>query len=229
MNRRHCRWPAWLLFCGTYVAGCGGHSTGATSAVCADRSSDCGVDDPQSAATNCQDVRFVKAPADGTGVVACATTGYPPDLYSTRAEACNDRGIGNVAVGAPIPCSSDSECPSDATCGDNKVCYLAPDCDGDSDCGAGNACICAGVVGVSAAVAYNQCVPAECRSDADCGGYSCTASNVDPCGSLGGLYCHTERDECARHSDCGDRLCAFDTSARAWRCTDSSRICDEFL
>jgi hypothetical protein len=226
-------WLAALLF--LVGAACGGQGSSATRADCAEQPRGCGLegqgveDDPRSAAQNCHDVGFVKSPAEGTGVVACESTGYPPDLYSTRVEQCSGRGLGKVAIGAPIPCSSDGECPADASCGENKVCYLAAACDTDVDCGGGSACVCAGLVGDSAAVGYNQCIPTECRSDADCGGHSCAISNAAPCGELAGRHCHTEADECARHSDCGDRLCAFDSAVRAWRCTDSSRICDEGL
>jgi hypothetical protein len=235
MTCAHSRWAVLLVFCGAYGAACGGHSTGATPAACVDQDQPgCGVEDPPlAAATNCRDVRFVKATAEGTGVVACESPGFPPDLYSTRVEQCDGRGLGKTAAGAPIPCStdpdSDSACPAGATCGANKVCYLSTACEGDADCGTGSACLCAGLVDVSAAVGYNQCTPAECRTDADCNGYSCAVSNVDPCGALGGMYCHTEGDECARHSDCGDRLCAFDSVIRAWHCTNASRICDQFL
>lgn len=229
-----CYRSAALLVCGLYAA-CGGHSVATAPAECADQSGGCGAeeqgveDPPLSAATNCHDVGFVQAPAEGTGVVACESTGYPPDLFSTRGEQCNGRGLGKVAIGAPVPCSSDSECPSGASCGQNKVCYLAPVCEADADCGPGTTCICAGLVAGAAAVGYNQCIATECRSDADCRGYSCSISNVSPCGELAGMYCHTAADECARHSDCGDRLCGFDSTVRAWRCTSSSRICDEFL
>jgi hypothetical protein len=227
MNRVRRGWARPWLLVAVHGAACGAESTGATPSFCTDPSR-CS---PPWTEMNCHDVEFATARGEATGIVACERTVQPPDVYSTRVEPCDGRGLGKTDYRGPIPCGSDAECPLGSTCGENsRVCTLPTVCEADVDCDAGEACICAGNVGYSGVVGYNQCISAECRSDADCGGYSCAVSNIDPCGKLAGMFCHTAADECARHSDCPRAACAFDPGVRAWRCDASGNFgCEEGL
>ena len=68
----------------------------------------------------------------------------------------------------------------------------------------------------------SRCVPSDCRVDADCGapGYcSPTPGSCGPIFGTAGYYCHTPSDECFADDDCdGDAYCAYDLSAKRWRC-----------
>jgi hypothetical protein len=191
----------------------------------------------------CRDVLFAPSDASAsrdtsTGIVACPARDGDPlaDFYVSRAEQCSGRGAGRGH--RPLQsatCGSDADCLEGTTCGALGGCYEPPACDGDSQCGDGSVCICASQyaandVAFASAVAFNQCVPAQCHSDDDCSGYSCGLS-VERCsGRVDGLFCHSERDECTQHSDCGDaeRVCAYDASAARWRCEQLVRMCGEF-
>ncbi|HTV19910.1 MAG TPA: hypothetical protein VMG12_14595 [Polyangiaceae bacterium] len=224
MHRVRRPWAVLGLLYAAHGVACGGEGAGAAAASRIEPPSS-----PPWAEANCTDVGFVRAPDEATGLVVCERSVWPPDVYAVRVEACGGRGQGKSAYG-PIPCAADAECPAGATCGKNRVCYLSAACDTDADCGAGEACICAGNVGNSAVVGYNQCVSAGCRSDADCGGYACAVSNVDPCGKLSGMFCHGAADECAQHSDCDRRACGYVADVGAWRCVDDANFtCDEGL
>lgn len=188
----------------------------------------------------CRNVVF--APSDSTatrdtptGIVACPASNDDPvaDFYVSHPMQCAGMGAGKGQQ--PLRsavCASDADCPQGTTCGALGACYEPPACDDDSQCGTGSACVCASQYSVFeasflSAVPYNQCAPAQCRADDDCNGYSCALS-VEACtGRVVGLYCHSERDECTQHSDCGDpeRVCAYDSSASSWRCDDRRRMC----
>jgi hypothetical protein len=223
--------PARVLVTWAVALGCGGQS----AAVGSPGAEAQGGNDGAASGTmaECVDVFFTGGLTAPTGLVACPVKGDEgnADLYSTRNEACEGRGRG-----MPHPaedgggCTLDSDCSVGSTCQDG-TCFEQPQCDEDSQCETGSTCACAGVFAVGSsfatAISLNQCVPAECRSDSDCGAYSCGLSQSNPCGGLDGFYCHSESDECARHSDCGslDRLCAYDTDARGWHCKSRQRLC----
>lgn len=179
----------------------------------------------------CVDVVFTRAADEPSGMVACPVEGdeFNADIYSTAAEACEGRGHGRLLA---IRCASDADCARDGSClSSSGFCAAPVECDSGQECGAGRTCACAGTFGQSTAVGWNQCVPTECRSAAECGGYPCGLSNADPCGQLDGFYCHSERDECSRSSDCGsvDELCAYDRATLKWRCRYRQRICESGL
>jgi hypothetical protein len=66
-------------------------------------------------------------------------------------------------------------------------------------------------------------VPGNCRNDSDCVPCGWCSPSFSPaeCGSVGGYYCHTPKDECVNDTDCSDSgfwPCTYDTSLGYWRC-----------
>jgi hypothetical protein len=134
--------------------------------------------------------------------------GGPPNTCTTDAQ-CADAGIEGRCVnfgGGPAGCF----CTTD-TCAD------------DGACPTGQTCACHGSPYNGGR--GNQCVPGNCRIDADCGpgGWCSPSSNTMSCGGIGSYYCHTPHDQCVNDSDCADAgtydVCAYDTSLGHWRCT----------
>jgi hypothetical protein len=78
------------------------------------------------------------------------------------------------------------------------------ECATDAECGAGFACACGGPQGFGF---VNLCVPAECRSSADCGGGACLlslGSKPGACCAYGnlGLFCERSASTCRSGGDC---------------------------
>jgi len=114
-------------------------------------------------------------------------------------------------------CASDAECTQETSatfpkgyCADahnlRGYCGCYYGCRQDSDCAAGSICECGVVVG--------QCVPANCKTNPDCGdGFGCVATfegtagtcnpvtnpNIPP---LTRYVCQTAADQCQRDDDC---------------------------
>ncbi len=140
-----------------------------------------------------------------------------------------------------------------ADCPEGEVCLMSgwtlPSCfhlcSSDDDCPADEACLCRfEVPSVSSTYGtrnpYSQCVPAECRTDADCAPYRC---GLVPggCGDAAGLKCHSEQDRCEGPKQCppddsygtidispmDNRLCTstFYSDQNDWKCTLES-LCD---
>jgi hypothetical protein len=65
----------------------------------------------------------------------------------------------------------------------------------------------------------NQCVPAACITDADCGpGGYCSPSIAPLCGNgTDGYFCHTPDDQCDDDSDCAGYASCTWTEA-SWTC-----------
>jgi hypothetical protein len=180
----------------------------------------------------CEAVTFTRATGTANGLLACFAASYPADIVVASPEPCEGRGRGELSDGAGR-CSSNADCPANAECSPSGLCHNRPECENDSECGSEEACACSGVVvqRQSGIVGFNQCVPAQCRSSADCAGYSCAASASDICGPLDGYYCHSDSDECFRNSDCETTgsLCAYDGGMRSWRCIIPPGFCDNYL
>jgi hypothetical protein len=207
----------------SFIVSCGGHTEAGSSPG--------GTDATANSLVECLDVVFQSAPDASTGIVACPLEGSSrADLFSSRPEECAGRGLG-LPVAQHL-CRADADCPDGSSCRSNGFCYGPVECDADSDCGSGAACACAGMFstesGYDGVIGYNQCLPAECRSDSDCAGYSCGLSSTQPCGQLDGFFCHSNRDVCARSADCGTGLaCGYDREGRRWVCLDSDdSICE---
>jgi len=104
-------------------------------------------------------------------------------------------------------------------------------CEVDGDCAPNAACLCASGVAVEGGyegyVPFSQCVPAGCRTDADCGEFRCALSpGICGWGTLTGLFCRTPDDECAAEQDCVDaglgNLCQFAPDQQRWVCTEQA-------
>jgi hypothetical protein len=103
---------------------------------------------------------------------------------------------------------------------------LSGECDADEDCGPGFACIC----GVGSLV--NRCVPAECRTSADCNGGRCLLSlgsaPEDCCvnGHLG-LVCSRSASTCRHGGDClGNGIaCIYDEQLDYFECKPNGCSC----
>ncbi len=146
----------------------------------------------------------------------CPTTPRPPGYNEPT-----DGGGGGGSF-----CRADSEC----TTGRNGRCRefgnglptcTYDTCSSDADCGAGKACECDLYGG-------NQCLTANCRSDADCDGLGCSPTASEHCGNMHGTvgyYCHTKRDECVDDGDCkkGGKsgLCVYAPTGARWTCNYS--------
>ena len=102
------------------------------------------------------------------------------------------------------------ECLSDADCEDDTLC----------DCGITDPAL---TCGTQDAQCSHRCVPAWCRTDADCGvGGWCSPSFDDCHASLLYFACHrAESDECTSDAECfysrDGRMCQFSPGA-GWRC-----------
>ena len=71
----------------------------------------------------------------------------------------------------------------------------------------------------------NECVPGNCRVDADCGaGWFCspTVGLVGPFYGVAGHYCHTADDTCVDDGDCIDDTyyCAYSREVGHWACSN---------
>ena len=134
-------------------------------------------------------------------LAACATNANPnvttPDVHRTTPQACTHSS------------------------GDN---FGADECLVDADCGATDVCSCAGNTFEYAHVTRNICVPANCRSDMDCGAFACSPTDSDggPFYGVQGYFCHTAEDGCARDADCtrGTQTgyCMYSQDVSHWVC-----------
>jgi hypothetical protein len=76
--------------------------------------------------------------------------------------------------------------------------------------------------------AGNQCLPGNCKTDADCGPAGYCSPNPSPCAAAGGVaayYCHTPLDTCIDDSDCAayeSGVCFYDAGARDWACASDN-------
>ena len=104
------------------------------------------------------------------------------------------------------------------------ACESPTSCATDSDCADDQACICSsGFYNGADFLDFaldTRCYPAGCRSDADCGEYTC-APDI-PCGTVSELRCHTPNDECTRNVDCGNMpggtACGWNSAESRWTC-----------
>lgn len=96
------------------------------------------------------------------------------------------------------------------TGGNQEGCNCAYSCASDADCNAGEACVPPGLV--SDEVSWAQCVPAECKTDADCTSAECALTTYDDgCSYQTYLTCREATDACRTDADCTDgKPCAAD-------------------
>lgn len=159
-----------------------------------------------------------------SGVLVCNVTADGlvwPDFFVTElAATCNGGGRGMRLVGS---CDDDDDCPESATCVvADHTCETAPACDSAADCNDGEACFCANATFVQTTSGQNPantCLPAQCKSETDCGSFACAVS-VDGCRRYAGAFCHTAEDDCQFNDDCPDHTyrCAFASGENRWTC-----------
>ena len=151
--------------------------------------------------------QLARAPEIGTGFVRCENGA----VNRISAVDCDD-----PLPPGPACQAADGQCAADADCLDkphgrcvlgqfeSTSCYCTYGCRTDSDCGPGLACVCGGA-GDAWFPAGATCVPADCTTDADCGGLGCGfAAQNNGCGYDYRLTCRTEDDTCVANQDCGD-------------------------
>lgn len=129
--------------------------------------------------------------AQGGGYLACADG----SLRRPSAGTC-ESSLPRAAPDLPLAlgeCTSDSDCTSAAHgfCAYGGCKY---GCVSDDECASAEACFCGAAIGV--------CVPAQCRSDADCAaGFPCSGY-VRPGFAVSDLACQTPEDECLTDPQC---------------------------
>jgi hypothetical protein len=147
----------------------------------------------------------------------------------TTAEEClfGDAGRQFLTCSEPYPqeCAVDDDCHAgDGQCDGydhGSGCFCEYECRVDGDCAPGHVCLCAASPGSSALVPTTTCLPANCRTNADCSeGLPCTLSRGE-CYGVTGLYCRTPDDLCTPGgSECDDlgAPCLYSVEAGRWEC-----------
>lgn len=124
--------------------------------------------------------------------------------------------------GLPEVCDSYVDKPNPDWC-EGPECYVRVGCETDADCATGEACLCAASVetGTPATSIISRCIPAKCRTDADCGERQCGLST--PCREFPrySLHCRTADDECGSDDDCDGGTCHFGDDGK-WICGSPS-------
>jgi hypothetical protein len=154
----------------------------------------------------------------------------PDDAQCFQPAAPGNCNCGGNCSNPPFMCANDAQC---ADAGPNGRCFnpggpagcwcTYDACAGDVGCPSGETCACHG--SPFRYGAGNQCVPGNCRVDADCGvsGY-CSPSPDSQCGDAGdlclGYYCHTSHDQCVDDSDCTEpaNTCVYSVMLGYWQC-----------
>ncbi len=126
-----------------------------------------------------------------------------PQEHRPAPVACGptDNGADTSRDGGGISCSSPFDCNGDAATLDPASCLggtcTYDQCLTDADCPTGALCLCSSEAGGGDIRHFNECVPAACHIDSDCGvGEYCSPSR-GYCGGVSGFYCHGPRDTCA--------------------------------
>lgn len=140
-------------------------------------------------------------------------------------QRCRDPGEGN--------CATDLDCGSGAVCGSSGYfgCECIIQCTVDDDCGDGFACLCPATdpEGLGwTATRYPKCLPAGCRTNADCGVDGECGVAFSACGDVRGLQCRNNTDECTGDRDCEEETgdtCQFHNEDRRFVCAGDA-ICD---
>jgi hypothetical protein len=148
-------------------------------------------------------------------------------------ENCTTPDMG--LMGVPSDCSGDISCnqgPNGRCTGDpHDGCHCTYDtCGTDADCMPGTLCDCRDAWWKGRPEGPSQCLPSDCRVDADCGVNGYCSPSLDPgCGVYFGVtlwHCHTAQDECVNDSDCAGvdgayapPFCAYKQEVGHWACT----------
>jgi hypothetical protein len=148
-----------------------------------------------------------------SGLASCGAQVFVQALPDT---CTSDRGELVSGDSGLVDCDSDDDCAEDARCRDSR-CERLPECMTQSDCPDGQACLCAGATSDRTVVAFNQCVPADCTQQSDCGAFECAASAARDCsGRVQGLYCQESGDACRGLDACSGSCSRADDES--WSC-----------
>jgi hypothetical protein len=171
----------------------------------------------------CHDVTQLGASADDgadpaapqkSGLSSCGAQLFVQTLPDTCG---SDRGELVSGDSGLVDCTSDDDCEDDARCRDSH-CERPPECMTQSDCADGQVCLCAGATSDRTVVAFNQCVPADCTEQSDCGAFECAASAAQDCsGRVLGLYCQKSGDACQSLDECQGSCSRADDES--WQCS----------
>lgn len=165
-------------------------------------------------------------------------------------EQCPDHSLHRYQA---VECKGDYEESDREDCGcpEGEICRDSGDgeftciksCVGDEDCAADELCLCIlngtpRLTGISqVSNRFQRCIPAECRTDMDCGGYRC-GINFDICGRIFGAYCHEFGDECeGEHNcvgkefddsdECYEGYCEYNRYQSYWECVYYDFTCGD--
>ncbi len=175
-------------------------------------------------ALNCDNAVPIVSDGQDTGYERCAER----VIHRKAIRVCPDRAPRqqDCKVDGHVGgrCLRDSECGGPhAYCGWSRnhmdsSCSCMNGCVTDVECGPGQVCLCEGANG--------RCVPADCRSDADCdNGAKCFASPRHAylgTADVGIFACQTVEDTCSTDEDC-----VRDERRNSWLCVlgDGKRSC----
>jgi hypothetical protein len=163
----------------------------------------------------CSDIFYVDG--DVAGIKECSGVITVQDISG----GCPGGGGGESAyIAGDSTCSTNADCPKGAKClgtQPNRWCRYPGVCTTNGDCATGEACFCGIDVLPAAAHDENECLPAACETDKDCGGFPCRVS-IELCVGFAGSFCHGPDDECRGADDCGDGYCRYDRPESRWVC-----------
>lgn len=156
--------------------------------------------DPSAKTASTGAVPTAKGGASGAEPYVRPTPSAPYSEAKLRPSECAKAAPERVAVESGCEkCAPDEHCKRVDLRGRVFGVCAKSTCEKDSDC-PGQLCACG---------PPNECVPGNCRGPEDCGGREC-APDRWRYGHGRGVYCRTDRDECATHAHCGPgRECAY--------------------
>jgi hypothetical protein len=159
-------------------------------------------------------------------LAACrGSSAHFPSLHRAAANTCasDPRPPGYTNPDPDAGRSGECERDADCTKGKNGRCSTPGHaqsmctydmCMNDAECGANKVCQCGN---------GNSCLPANCRTDLDCGGLGCSPTGATSCGNMSGTvgyYCHTKTDDCTENSDCKEGgMCVYQPTVSHWTCS----------